>query len=277
MIACPTHRRLRGSWPRRSARVGRPDWKFRTPTVDNRGMERILGIVGGTGPESTADYYRTLIDTWRARGPANTYPRAIINSVEGGEIISLLGSGDHEAVGRLLSTAVLQLAAAGVGTIILASNASHLAFDQVAASSPVPLIHIVDAASAAARQRGHRTLGIFGTRFIMSSGLYPDRFAAAGMRVVAPTAGEQAFIHDAYLGELVRGVFRDDTRDRLVDILAAMRDRDGIDGLILGGTELALILTAATYADVPILNTARIHVEAAVDWLLEGDATGPNS
>src|SRR5436853_7051914 len=90
-------------------------WQSRGPTVDNRAMERNLGIVGGTGPESTADYYRTLIDTWRARGPANTYPRAMINSVEGGEIISLLGSGDYEAVGRLLSIAVLQLAAAGVG------------------------------------------------------------------------------------------------------------------------------------------------------------------
>src|SRR5436853_7718762 len=79
-------------------------WQSRGPTVDNRVMERILGIVGGTGPESTADYYRTLIETWRARGPANTYPRAIINSVECCVIISLLGSCVYDAVGSLMST-----------------------------------------------------------------------------------------------------------------------------------------------------------------------------
>src|SRR4051794_21116648 len=84
----------------------------RTLTSDNPPMDRILGIVGGTGPESTADYYRSLIAIWRERGPADTFPRVIINSVEGGAIIRLLGAGDYRAVGAALSVAVRQLASA---------------------------------------------------------------------------------------------------------------------------------------------------------------------
>ena len=231
-------------------------------------MDRILGIVGGTGPESTADYYRSLITSWRERGPAGTFPRAIINSVEGGEIIRLLGAGDYAAVGAVLSVAVRQLASAGAGAALLASNASHLAFDEIAPTSPIPLIHIVDATVSEARAHGHRRLALFGTRFVMQSDLYPARLGPAGIDVVTPAVAEQEVIHEAYLGELVRGIVRDSTRDRLVEIASAMRDRDSIDGVILGGTELALILTEPSYAGIPILNTARIHVEAGVDWLL---------
>jgi aspartate racemase len=102
----------------------------------------------------------------------------------------------------------------------------------------------------------------------MEAAMYPERFGPRGMTVVVPTAEEREFIHGRYFGELVRGVFLDETRDGLVEIVARMRDRDAIDGLILGGTELSLILTEPSYAGVPILNTAKIHAEAAVDWLL---------
>jgi len=90
---------------------------------------------------------------------------------------------------------------------------------------------------------------------------------------VAPTTEEQELIHARYLGELVPGVVLDSTRDELVAIISRMRDRDAIDGLILGGTELALILTEPSYAGLPILNTAQIHVESAVYWLLGVDGT----
>ena len=100
--------------------------------------------------------------------------------------------------------------------------------------------------------------------------MYPERFAARGMTVLAPNADEREYIHEKYFGELVPGVFDDQTRDGLVEIIARVRDRDAIDGLILGGTELALILIEPAYADVPMLNTAKIHAEAGVDWLLGG-------
>ncbi len=107
---------------------------------------------------------------------------------------------------------------------------------------------------------------------MVESRLYPDRFEPAGIRIVQPTTGEEDTVHEIYYGELIGGVIRDESRDRIVEVIASMRDRDGIDALLLGGTELALILTESSYAGVPILNTAQIHVEAAVDWLLEGSS-----
>jgi aspartate racemase len=110
---------------------------------------------------------------------------------------------------------------------------------------------------------------------VLDAPLYPDRFASAGITIVLPTPDEREYIHEIYLGELVPGVVRDETREHLAAIIATMRDRDGIDGLVLGGTELPLILPQPAYGGVPMLNTTRIHVDAAIDWLL--DVRGPGT
>jgi aspartate racemase len=136
----------------------------------------------------------------------------------------------------------------------------------------MPMIHIVDAALAAAVAARRRRLGLIGTRFIMGSRLYPDRFEPAGLAIAVPTPEEQELVRSIYMGELLLGDIRAESRDRLVAVIASMRNRDGIDGVILGGTELALILTEPTYAGIAILNTVQTQVDAAVDWLVGADA-----
>jgi aspartate racemase len=235
---------------------------------ERRDEERVLGIVGGTGPESTIDYYRTLVATWRRRRPDGSYPRVIINSVEAGTIFRALDIGDFDAVGRVLGPAILALAAAGCQRAFLASNASHLAFDRIDPAPAIPLIHIVDAAREHAARAGRRRLGLIGTRFVMESDLYPSRFGPAGLEVIVPTPEERELVHRIYFGELVEGIIRGESREALTAVVAAMRDRDEIDAVVLGGTELALILTDPTCAGMPVLNTAQIQVDSAVDWLL---------
>ena len=237
--------------------------------------ERILGIVGGIGPESTIDYYRSIVAAWRRHRPDGSYPRVIIDSVEAGRVIRLLGEGEFPAVGRALGAALRELAAAGCGRALIASNATHLAFDDIIPRPAMPMIHIVEAARDVAVRAGHRRLGLIGTRFVMQSRLYVDRFDPVGITVVTPMVDEQETVHSIYMDELLVGEIRDDSRARLVAVIAAMRDRDGIDGAILGGTELALTLTEPAYAGVAILNTAGIHVDAAVTWLLGGDGAPP--
>ena len=229
---------------------------------------RVLGIVGGTGPESTIDYYRSLVATWRRRRPDGSYPRVVINSVEAGRIFRNLATSDFDAVGRDLGPAVAALAAAGCQRAMLASNASHLAFDRIDPPPTIGLIHIVDAARDAAVSNGYRRLGLLGTRFVMESDLFPTRFAPAGLDVRIPTATERDLVHGIYFEELVEGVVRDESRRALTAVVAAMRERDRIDAVVLGGTELALILTDPLCAGVPVLNTAQVQVDAAVDWLL---------
>jgi aspartate racemase len=230
--------------------------------------ERVLGIVGGTGPESTVDYYRSLIATWRRRRPDGSYPRVIINSIEANRFIRSLGEADFDAAGRVLGSALAALTAAGCQRALLASNASHLAFERIEPAPNIPLIHIVETARDAATRAGYRRLGLIGTSFVVESDLYPGQFAPAGLTVVIPTPAERELVHGIYFGELVEGVIRDESRESLSAVVAAMRARDAIDAVVLAGTELALILTEPTCAGVPVLNTAQVHVDAAVDWLL---------
>ena len=98
--------------------------------------------------------------------------------------------------------------------------------------------------------------------------MFPESFARREMSIIKPTESERHYIHEKYMGELFFGIILDETRAGLTDILARMKQRDGVDGLILGGTELSLIFREPAAAGLPVLDTTQIHVDAAVDWLL---------
>ena len=227
-----------------------------------------LGIVGGIAPESTREYYRAIIASYR--GPKNdgSYPRILINSIDLTHMISLIGTGEIPAVTELMIESVQHLARGGADLAVFASNTPHLVYDAVARAVPIPMISIVEETRRAAQSLGLQRLGLFGTRFTMQAPFYANAFAAARMTVIAPEPDEQTFIHEKYMGELVAGVFRDETRERLTAIIHAMKSRHHIDGVILGGTELPLILKEPSYAGVTVLDTTRIHVESAVKRMI---------
>ena len=229
--------------------------------------ERILGVVGGVGPESTLDYYRRLLDGYHARVGPTSHPPLLINSLDGGRIIPSLVAGDLDPVRAAVAHAVEQLAAGGAGLALVASVATHAVFDAVAPEAPIPMLSIVEATCRAAVATGTRRPALFGTRVAVEGAYFARPFDAAGIDLVRPAEAERAWIHDVYLGELVQGVFRDETRARLLDILASLVRSNGADGVILGGTELSLILPEPEYLGIPVLNAAAIHVAEALDWL----------
>ncbi len=171
-------------------------------------------------------------------------------------------------VTQYLSAEVNRLAAAGADFGALSANTPHIVFDDLRRLSTIPLISIVEATCAAARTRGMKRVGLLGTRFTMQGRFYSDVFDRAGITLIAPSAEEQDYIHDKYLGELVNGIFLPETRERLLAIVELMSTRDGIEGLILGGTELPLILRAEKHGEVPFLDTTKIHVEEIVSRLV---------
>jgi aspartate racemase len=113
-----------------------------------------------------------------------------------------------------------------------------------------------------------RRLALFGTRFTMQAAFFPEIFQSRQIAIVVPNEAEQAYIHDKYMSELFVGILLPETRERLLEIVQTMKAREDVDGLILGGTELSLILREPTAAGLPVLDTTQIHVEAAVEWLL---------
>ena len=228
-------------------------------------MMKILGMVGGIAPESTIEYYRLLIAGYRERVSDESYPRILINSIDVNKVLALAAQRKLSELAEYLLESLLQLERAGADFAILASNTPHIVFDQISVRSPIPLISIVQAACDFARSRDMRRLGLFGTRSTMQGGFYQEVFAKAGITVVIPEMQEQDFIHEKYVGELVNGIFLPETRERLLSIASTLKERHSIDGLILGGTELPLLLRDGSEIGIPLLDTSRIHVNAALD------------
>jgi len=228
-----------------------------------------LGIIGGTGPESTVEYYRRLVAAYRARDAEGRAPFLILNSIDNKKLVDLFTANELEAVADYLSREIELLALADAGLGLIAAVTPHLVFDEVQQRARIPMLSIVEATGEAAGAAGLRRLALFGTRFTMQANLFPQAFARREIAIVVPHREEQAFIHDKYMGELFVGTIREETRTGLLEIVAAMKQRDGVDGLILGGTELSLILRKPTAAGLPVLDTTQIHVDAAVEWLLQ--------
>ncbi|MBZ5569688.1 MAG: amino acid racemase [Acidobacteriia bacterium] len=230
---------------------------------------KTLGIVGGLGPESTIEYYRFLLAAYRERRPDGSSPSIIINSLDVQRGIALLNANQLAELADYLALGVERLVRAGADFALIAANTPHIVFDPVQRRSSIPLISIVEAARDEAQRLRLTRLGLLGTGFTMQGRFYPDVFSCAGIELVVPSKEEQAFIHDKYINELLENVFLPATRDGLFTIVEEMKKRDGIQAVILAGTELPLILReVADRAGIPFLDTTKIHVDRAVTELL---------
>ena len=226
---------------------------------------KIIGMIGGIGPESTIDYYRRLLDGAQKRNPGGPALQIIINSIDLQKGLDLLGRNQLKELTEYIVPEVMRLHSAGVDFGFLAANSPHIVFPDIARRSPIPLVSIVEATCAEAKARGFKKLGLFGTRFTMHGRFYPDVFTGEGIALAVPAADEQDYIHDKYLNELIPGKFLPRTREGLLAIARRMRDEEGIQALILGGTELPLILTDESALGIPFLDTTQIHVNAIVE------------
>lgn len=229
---------------------------------------KTAGLIGGLGPESTVEYYKQIIAEYRAVSPGGHYPRIIINSIDLNRMLEWLAARDYTSIADTLSLEVEKLAHAGADFGALCANTPHIVFNEVVSRSPIPLISIVEETCNAAQALGLNRIGLFGTRFTMQASFYPKVFSLRNMQLVTPRTEEQTFLHEKYLGELVHGIFLPQTRDGLLAIAKRMKEQESIQGLILGGTELPLILSAPSYHGIPFLDTTRIHVDSIVKTLL---------
>ena len=226
---------------------------------------KILGIIGGLGPESTVEYYQNIIALYRERQRDGSYPEFIINSVDLKKGLDFMAEGNLTGMADYLLEEIRKLARAGANFGLISANTPHIVFDELAPKSPIPLISIVEATCAAAKARGLKKLALFGTRFTMQGTFYPKVFSHEGIELVMPDTNEQDYLHDKYLNELVPGKFLSETRAGLLAIVDRMKAKSKIDGVILAGTELPLILRESSHKGVPFLDTTKIHCQAAVE------------
>jgi aspartate racemase len=255
---------------------------------------KTLGVIGGLGPESTLEYYRTIIELYRERTRDGSYPQFIINSIDLKKGLDFMGVNNLAGMANFLVEEIGKLARAGADFGLISANTPHIVFDEVATKSPIPLISIVEATCQFAKARHLKKLALIGTRFTMQANFYPKVFSREGIKLAVPDPKDQDYLHDKYLNELVPGNFLPETRAGLLAIIDRLKDTSdppsqsygaagppsqnaspartygaaGIDGVILAGTELPLILRDESHQGIPFLNTTKIHAEAAVTEML---------
>jgi aspartate racemase len=224
-----------------------------------------VGLVGGIGPESTIDYYRRILAAWEREAPG-TSPSIVIDSLDVRRGLWLVEK-DRPAFIEYLVASVQRLTGAGVDFAAMTANTPHVVFDEIVARATVPLVSIVEVCAEEARRRRLKRLALFGTRFTMEAPMYPEVFARSGIAVIAPNDVERTLVHDRYVNQLLNGEFRDDTRREFLSLIVRLRDEEKIDGVILGGTELTILLKEPVIADIPVLDTTALHVAAIVERL----------
>jgi len=229
---------------------------------------KTLGIIGGLGPESTIDYYGKIIALYRERTGDGSYPQFIINSINLKKGLDFMDANNLSAMADYLVGEIGKLARAGATFALISANTPHIVFDEVALESPIPLLSIVEATCAAAKARKLKRLALFGTRYTMRATFYPEVFSREGIELLVPNPEDQTYIHEKYLNELVLGKFLPETRAGLLAIVDRMKANSDIEGVVLAGTELPLILREAEHKEIPFLDTTQIHCEAAVAEML---------
>jgi aspartate racemase len=227
-----------------------------------------IGIIGGVGPEATIEYYRLIINYYREKIKDGSYPEIIINSVNITGMINLIEKDDKDGLVRYLSDSIKSLSAAGADIALIASNTPHLVFDELADISPIPLISIVEETCIEAKYIGIKKAGLLGTAFTMNNRFYHKVFEKVDIEIAVPDEESKSYIHSKIFGELVSGIVKDDTRKRFIEIIDTLKSVNGIDGLILGCTELPLILSDGDIPGIPFLNTTSIHAKGIVNRIV---------
>jgi aspartate racemase len=230
---------------------------------------KTIGIVGGLGPESTIDYYRLFI--------AAGHTHVIINSVAVQRVVGMMLDGDSAGVAGYLTDAVETLARAGADVAIIAANTPHIVFDEVQSRSRIPLVSIVEAVADHVRAAGMGRVGLLGTRFTMTGTFYPAVFAKRGLSLVVPASADLEYVHDKYLGELLHNQFLPDTREGVLAVIDRMKRDSGITAVVLGGTELPILLRAGTHDGVALLDTTKIHADAVLRFVSHDAEVDPRT
>jgi aspartate racemase len=229
-------------------------------------MKRI-GIIGGLGPEATVDYYRRIVHFFHEHNHSLSVPEIVIFSADISELFQLVGDEDWDALVEWLLLKVRGLEAAGADFAVISANTPHIVFDRVSARSPLPLLSIVEATREHAQSIGLKRVGLLGTKFTMKANFFGSSLAKDGIVVAVPEEADQEFIHGKLVNEIELGIFSDETRQELLWIIDRMAARDSLDGIILGCTELPLVLDQKQ-CDLPLLNTTEIHVAAICKYCL---------
>ena len=229
---------------------------------------KAIGLIGGMSWESTALYYKQINEGIRQRLGGLHSARIAMVSIEFEPMERLQRENRWSEAGKQLAIAARQVEDAGADFIVLCTNTMHKVADAIQAAVDIPLLHIADATAEAIISAGFNTVGLLGTRFTMQEDFYRGRLEEKyGLKVLLPAADEMTIVHDTIYNELVRGVVREESRKKYLEIIERLRER-GAQGVIEGCTEIVM-LVEQKHTNLPLFDTTTIHARAAVEMALK--------
>lgn len=225
-----------------------------------------IGIVGGSA-EGAALCYRTICMEGAALLGPHAHPEVSIHTHSLADYMGCVYRGDWQGVGELMLISANKLAKIGAGFLICPDNTFHQGLPYIEQRSPLPWLHIADVVVAEAVARGFRRLGLLGTRWLVESGVYPDRLRASGLEYLRPDSDERDELNRIIMQELVCGVFRTEAVAYHQRVIGRMRDA-GCDAVVLGCTEIPLIISDAN-SPLPTFDSTRLLARAALRRAVE--------
>lgn len=226
-------------------------------------LMKTIGLLGGMSSQATVEYYRLINAAINARLGSHEAAELLLNSVNFGNIEHWVRGEEWVAAGNYLARKARQLEMAGADFVLLGTNTMHRVADAIEAELTVPLIHIVDVTAEALQQAGVGRVGILGTRPTMEAAFYRERFERHGIAVVAPDTAARGEIDRIIFDELCKGVFLPESRRAYLATMAEMADR-GAEGIVLGCTEIMLLIGQDDFPRLPLFDTTRLHAARAV-------------
>lgn len=216
---------------------------------------------------STELYYRLINSQFNAKRGRQSSAPLVIASVDFQPIVDAQVRGDWDATAKILAEKARGLERAGASAFLIASNTMHLVLKQVRASVGIPALDIFDATADEARRQGKRRLGLLGTRYTMSHAFFRDEYAARGIDIITPDVQDAKRVNEIIFRELICDVVRPESKIVYDEVVRRLAVR-GAEGVIMGCTEIGLLLDAAT-AEIPLFDTSRLHAAQAVSWLCD--------
>lgn len=230
-------------------------------------MNRV-GIIGGVGPESTILYYKGIIKEFQKRLNTKDLPRLIINSVNMMEMASYLNDKEYSKLIEYLLREVKVLENAGADYAAIASNTPHIVFNELQGRTTVKLISIVTESCLEVKREKFTKAILLGTKSTMSAGFYQQEAQKFDLEIFVPSEEEQVYINEIYFRELLYNEIREGTKHKIKDIAKKIHEQKHVDCLILGGTELSLLIKQDDLRDLKIFDSTDIHIQSIVDKLV---------
>jgi aspartate racemase len=228
---------------------------------------RLLGLIGGLTWESTKDYYRIINEIVKERLGGWHSAKLLLYSVDFDPLLALQNENNWEPIHTQFTKIAQKLELAGCEAIVICSNTSHKSANHIQEHIKIPIIHVVDATAEAIKKEQLSTVGLLGTKFTMEGGFYKERMEEKhGLRILLPISEERQFINNTIYKELALGKINDQSKHKFIEIIDKLIT-NGAQGIILGCTEIPMLISQSD-CEVPLFDTLKIHLETAVDFML---------